>query len=101
HVLLLAHALQRRELAPGPPVRSKGRCGNGGHLDHMERPTSALHLTRVTLSLRQLGAEPHTKEVGRGKVYYCHCVRSARSDDGRCGPVAGPSDAGVAYARVR
>src|ERR671913_2624821 len=38
----------------------------------MERPTSALHLTRVTLSLRQLGAEPHTKEVGRDEVYNHH-----------------------------
>ena len=35
----------------------------------MERPTSALHLTRVTLRLRQLNAEPHTKEVGRAEVY--------------------------------
>ena len=48
-----------------------------------------MHLTRVTLSLRQLGAEPHTKEVGRDEVYYCHCLRSARGDDGRCGLVAG------------
>ena len=39
-------------------------------LDHMEGPTSALHLTRVTRCLRQLGAEPHTKEVGHGAVYY-------------------------------
>ena len=28
---------------------------------HMERPTSALHLSRITLDLRQLRAEPHTK----------------------------------------
>jgi hypothetical protein len=35
----------------------------------MERPTSALHLTRVTLSLRELGAEPHKKEVGHHAVY--------------------------------
>jgi hypothetical protein len=39
-------------------------------LDHMEGPTSALHLTRVTLCLRQLRAEPHTKEVGHDGVYY-------------------------------
>ena len=43
-------------------------------LDNMERPTSALHLTRVTLSLRQLGAEPHTKEVGRAEVYNHRCL---------------------------
>src|SRR5262245_21769180 len=43
-------------------------------LDNMERPTSALHLTRVTLSLRQLGAEPHTKEVGHAAVYNHHRV---------------------------
>jgi len=47
----------------------------------MERPTSALHLTRVTLSLRQLGAEPHTKEVGRDEVYNHHRFRSARGDN--------------------
>src|SRR5438876_7958478 len=45
----------------------------------MERPTWALHLTQVTLSLRQLGAEPHTKEVGRDEVYYHHCVPSEHS----------------------
>ena len=44
----------------------------------MERPTSALHLTRVTLDLRELNAEPHTKEVGHVRVYSDHCVRSAR-----------------------
>src|SRR5262245_16635031 len=69
-------------------------------LDHMERPTSALHLTRVTLSLRQLGAEPHTKEVGRDEVYNHHCLRSARGHDGRGGVVAGAPDAGAAYAGV-
>ena len=36
----------------------------------MEPATPALHLGRVTLSLRQLGVEPHTKEVGHGEVYY-------------------------------
>jgi hypothetical protein len=41
-------------------------------LDNMERPTSALHLTRVTLCLRELNAEPHTKEVGRAEVYNHH-----------------------------
>src|SRR5437016_2396076 len=66
----------------------------------MERPTSALHLTRVTLSLRELGAEPHTKEVGRDEVYNHHCLRSARSDDGRRGLAAGTSDAGTPHARV-
>src|SRR5437868_8857264 len=46
----------------------------------MERPTLALHLTRVTLSPRQLGVEPHTKEVGRAAVYNHPCLRSARRD---------------------
>ena len=66
----------------------------------MERPTSALHLTRVTLSLRQLGAEPHTKEVGRDAVYNHHCLRSARGHDGGGGAVAGPADAGAPSADV-
>ena len=35
----------------------------------MERPTPALHLSRITLDLRQLRAEPHTKEVGHHGVY--------------------------------
>src|SRR3954471_8585502 len=57
-------------------------------------------LTRVTLSLRELGAEPHTKEVGRDAVYNHHCVRSAcRDDDGR-GVVAGAADAGASSADV-
>jgi hypothetical protein len=64
-------------------------------LDHMERPTAALHLTRVTLSLRQLGAEPHTKEVGRDEVYNHHCLRSARGHHGGRGVVAGSADAGA------
>src|SRR6185503_12139121 len=64
----------------------------------MERPTSALHLTRVTLTVRALNAEPHTKEVGRDEVYYHHCFRSARGHDGRRGVVARASDAGTAYA---
>jgi hypothetical protein len=55
----------------------------------MERPTSALHLTRITLSLRQPGAEPHTKEVGRDEVYNHHCFRSARGDDHGRGLIAG------------
>src|SRR5206468_11160172 len=73
----------------------------GGGLDHMERPTSALHLARVTLSLRQLGAEPHTKEVGRYEVYYRHRLRSARSHDGRRGLTARAADAGASSAHVR
>src|SRR4029434_8179425 len=60
--------------------------------DHMERPTSALHLTRVTLSLRQLGAEPHTKEAGRHEVYNHHCLRSARGHDGGGGVVTESTD---------
>src|SRR5262245_30483176 len=67
----------------------------------MERPTSALHLTRVTLHVQPLSAEPHTKEVGRGEVYYHHRVRSARSDDGRRGVTPRTSDSGAAHARVR
>ena len=55
------HAAIRPSRAAGP--RSVTRL----ILSSMERPTSALHRTRVTLSLRQLGAEPHTKEVGRDK----------------------------------
>src|SRR5882672_3015367 len=62
----------------------------------MERPTSALHLTRVTLSLRQLGAEPHTKEVGRDAVYNYHRFRSARCDDGGRCLVTEPAHAGTA-----
>jgi hypothetical protein len=54
----------------------------------MERPTSALHLTRVTLTVRALNAEPHTKKVGHDAVYYHHCVRSARGHDGGGGTVA-------------
>src|SRR5436190_4728653 len=69
-------------------------------LDHMERPTSALHLSRVTLDLRQLNAEPHTKEVGHVEVYDHYRVRSACGDDGRRGPAAGAADAGVAHAHV-
>ena len=60
----------------------RGCCNLPIHaLDHMERPTSALQLSRVTLCLRELNAEPHTKEVGRDAVYYYHCLRSARGDD--------------------
>src|SRR2546430_10826143 len=66
----------------------------------MERPTSALHLTRVALSLRQLGAEPHTKEVGRDEVYNHHCFRSACSDDGSRRAVTGSADASPARADV-
>jgi len=70
-------------------------------LDNMERPTSALHLTRVTLSLRQLGAEPHTKEVGRAEVYNHHCLRSARGHDGRRDLTAGSPDVCAAVPHVR
>src|SRR5258708_454674 len=63
----------------------------------MERPTSALHLTRGTLSLRQLGAEPHTKEVGRDAVYNGHWFRSARRDDGGGGATRESSDAGTPH----
>src|SRR5262249_13642304 len=61
-------------------------------LDHMERPTSALHLTRVTLTVRALNAEPHTKEVGHDAVYNHHCLRSPRGHDGRGRSVAGAPD---------
>lgn len=71
------------------------------NLDPMERPTSALHLTRVTLSLRELGAEPHTKEVGRDAVYNHHCFRSARGDDGGRGLGVGRARAGAPRADVR
>src|ERR1041385_8924471 len=60
----LAHRLQGKPIWP-----ARADVHEPATLDHMERPTSALHLTRVTLSLRQLGAEPHTKEVGRDEVY--------------------------------
>src|SRR5579863_9289879 len=66
----------------------------------MERPTSALHLTRVTLSLRELGAEPHTKEVGRDAVYNYHRLRSARRHNGGRRLVAGAPDAGASSADV-
>ena len=47
----------------------------------MERPTPAWHLSRITLDLRQLRAEPHTKEVGgHVEVYTHHCLRSSRDD---------------------
>jgi DNA replication protein DnaC len=69
-------------------------------LDHVERPTSALHLTRVTLSLQQRGAEPHTKEVGRDEVYNHHCFRSARGDDHGRGLIARAPDAGTPSADV-
>src|SRR5580765_3723333 len=52
-------------------------------------------MTRVTLSLRQLGAEPHTKEVGRDAVYYSHRLRSARRDDGGRRLVAEPAHTGA------
>jgi hypothetical protein len=49
----------------------------------MERPTSALHLTRVALRVKPLNPGPHTKknvaphtEVGRGNVYYHHSLIS-------------------------
>src|SRR6267143_321908 len=58
-------------------------------LDHMERPTSALHLSRITLDLRELRAEPHTKEVGHHGVYSSDCVRSACRHDGGGGAPAG------------
>src|SRR5437868_10286251 len=67
----------------------------------MERPTSDLHLARVTLSLRQLGAEPHTKEVGRDAVYNHHCLRSARGHDSGGGVTPRAPDAGAPYAAVR
>ena len=69
--------------------------------DHMESPTWALHLTRVTLSLRQLGAEPHTKGVGRGEVYDRHCLRSARGDDGSRGAIARTADPGASHVELR
>src|SRR5579872_5120180 len=52
-------------------------------------------MTRVTLSLRQLGAEPHTKEVGRDAVYNHHRLRSACRDDGGRRLVAAPPHAGA------
>src|SRR4030095_11297963 len=64
--------------------------------DNMERPTSALHLSRITLDLRQLRAEPHTKEVGHHAVYSSDCVRSACRHEGGGGVAAGAADAGAA-----
>src|SRR3954453_11228091 len=64
-------------------------------LDHMERPTSALHLSRITLNLRELRAEPHTKEVGHHAVYSSDCLRSARGDDGRGGTTSRTADPGA------
>src|SRR5215470_2688207 len=75
------------EAIRAPPV-DRSRCPE---LDHMERPTSALHLARITLSLRQLGAEPHTKEVGRDEVYNHRGVRSARRYNGGRGGAARPA----------
>src|ERR1700748_3622737 len=49
----------------------------------MNRPTSALHLTGATLSLRLLGAEPHAKEVGYDEGYDRHRVRSALRNGGQ------------------
>jgi hypothetical protein len=43
----------------------------------MERPTPALHLSRIALDLRQLRVAPHTKEVGRYGVCFSDCLRSA------------------------
>src|SRR5687768_2018481 len=80
------------------PATCEPRPANREPLDHMERPTSALHLTRVTLTVRALNAEPHTKEVGRDAVYYHHCVRSARGHDGCRGAVGGTTDAGTPFA---
>src|SRR5882757_8664769 len=67
----------------------------------MERPTSALHLTRVTLSLRQLGAEPHTKEVGHERVYNHRGLRSACRVSGGGGVVAWATNAVAPAARRR
>src|SRR5436190_20148174 len=67
----------------------------------MERPTPALHLSRITLDLRQLRAEPHTKEVGHVEVYNHRRFRSARGDHGGRGLTAGTSDAGAAHVDVR
>src|SRR4029453_350317 len=61
------------------------------------RPTPALHLTRVTLCLRELNAEPHTKEVGHGEVYYHHCLRSARRNNGGRGAPAAAADATASF----
>jgi hypothetical protein len=59
-------------------------------LDHMERPTSALHLTRVTLCLRQLGAEePHTEEVGLSIWPRTSGSGPGRSTGSRRGTVSG------------
>src|SRR6476659_5111595 len=88
-----------------PPLTCKVRTGDRG----VRRVTWArpygktdlgFALTRVTLSLRQLGAEPHTKEVGHVAVYNHHRFRSARRDDGRRRLVAEPSDAGAARTDV-
>ena len=53
---------------PHQSLRPREAASRISRLDHMERPTSALHSSRVTLDLRQLNAEPHTKEVGHGRV---------------------------------
>src|SRR4030095_14737541 len=54
-------------------------------------PTPALHLSRITLDLRQLRAEPHTKEVGPHGVYSSDCVRSACRHDRGGGAPARPA----------
>jgi len=59
--------------------------------DDMERPTSARHPTRVALSLRKLGAAPHTRENGRDEVYNHHCLRLACRDHGAAPPSASAS----------
>jgi hypothetical protein len=66
----------------------------------MERPTSALHLTRVTLCLRDLNAEPHTKEVGRDDVYYHPFVSAALRQRQQGAPAAIIAQAWTAQPRL-
>src|ERR1700704_4068793 len=85
------------------PEDAEDSCSSASSsiLDPMERPTSALHLTRVTLSLRQLGAEPHTKEVGHVEVYNHRGLRSACCVGGRGRVTARTRDTRAAPARLR
>src|SRR5687767_6300157 len=85
--------------ARSPPRTPQTQKGSPAISDHMERPTSALQGADYAVR-GALNAEPHTKEVGRDAVYNHHCLRSARGDDGRRGPVAGPAHASGAFADV-
>ena len=57
---LARETLARSPVATSPRTSwaNKSRMRDGSRQDHMERPTSALHLSRVTLDVRRLGREP-------------------------------------------